>query len=399
MDHLPYLTADLPGIGGQIKMIPADFYVEEIPRYEACGEGQHVYATLEKEGLTTLKAINMVAGAVGVSRRSIGYAGLKDAHAKTRQTISIDNVSPEIVSQLNLPGISIIDVKRHKNKLKLGHLSGNKFVIRIRQVKEDVIPQVETVLSRLKTHGVPNYFGQQRFGVRNNSHILGMALIQDNIREFLAEFLGKPHINENQQAQQARTAFDAGNLEEALEKWPSILREEQIVLAKLVKTGDPTVALRALDRRLKRLFVSACQSNLFNQLLAQRLESLNRIEQGDVAFIHRNGACFVVESTEKEQPRVDSFEISPAGPLFGEKCLPAQGVPGDQETLLLQTTRISVSDFSVPGVSLGGSRRPYRIPLVDVDIKWDQGIVLSFNLPPGAYATMVLREIMKNKED
>lgn len=398
-NHLPYLTGDLPGIGGRIKTIPADFLVEEIPLYEAGGEGQHIYLTFEKEGLTTLKVINMIAGALNINRRDIGYAGLKDAQAITRQTISIDSVPLDQVTKLNLPNVKILAVKRHRNKLKLGHLKGNRFVIRIRQVEPAALPLVDAVVERLYQQGVPNYFGQQRFGLRDNSHLLGLALVQGNISEFMAEFLGKPHPKENLQAQYARSVFDAGNWEEALAAWPSMLREEQLVLQKLVRTGDMSVALEALDRRVKRLFVSACQSRFFNQLLAERLDRLNRIETGDVAYIHGKGACFVVEDAAVEQPRVDAFEISPAGPMFGEKCLLAAGEPGIREKRILENAGISPADFNVPGVNLEGSRRPYRIPLKDVAMKWDDGLVISFVLPPGAYATMVLHEIMKDDID
>jgi tRNA pseudouridine13 synthase len=117
-----------------------------------------------------------------------------------------------------------------------------------------------------------------------------------------------------------------------------------------------------------------------------------------VAYIHRNGACFVVKTAAQEQPRVDAFEISPTGPLFGEKYLPAEGEPGVRETALLEAADISLADFKVPGVNLNGGRRPYRIPLTDVNLNWDDGLVISFTLPPGGYATMVLHEVMKNDE-
>lgn len=393
---MPYLTADLPGVGGAIKSAPDDFYVEELPLYEASGSGQHVYLTLEKRGITTLKAIDLVAGALHVSRRAIGYAGLKDARAVTRQTISIDNVSPEKVQQLEVPGLKVLDVRRHENKLKLGHLAGNRFVIKIRRVEREALPRAEAIFERLQAWGVPNYFGQQRFGLRNNSHRLGLALIQQNPTEFMAEFLGRPQPNEHPKAQRARAAFDAGQWDEALANWPPMLSEERAILQRLVNTANEATALRSLDKRLKRLFAFACQSHLFNQLLVDRLPTLNRLEDGDVAYIHRNGACFLVESAAREQPRVDAFEISPAGPMFGTKYLAASGEPGAREMALLAAAGISLTDFKLPGFRLNGGRRPYRIPLAEVDLAWDDNLLVSFTLPPGSYATIVLREVMKN---
>ena len=207
---LPYLTQNLPGIGGEIKSMPADFYVEEIPRYLPSGEGQHLYVTIEKTGVATLKAINMIARAVGVHRKNIGYAGMKDAHAVTRQTLSIDGASAADVEKLDIPGIKIIAAKHHRNKLKLGHLAGNKFVVRIRGVDETALERAQAIISELKKIGVPNYFGEQRFGRRSNTHLLGLALLKNDLPEFLAELLGRPQSHEALPAQMARAAFDAG---------------------------------------------------------------------------------------------------------------------------------------------------------------------------------------------
>jgi len=394
--NLPYLTQEFSGIGGEIKSVPADFYVEEIPRYLPGGEGQHLYITIEKTGVATLKAINMIARALGVHRKNIGYAGMKDAHAVTRQTLSIDGASVADVEKLDIPGIKIIAAKKHRNKLKLGHLAGNKFVIRIRGVDESVLPQAETVLSELEKTGVPNYFGEQRFGRRNNTHLLGLALLKNDLPEFLAELLGRPRANEALPAQNARAAFDAGDWQTALDTFPPMLRDERAVLRRLMKTNDPQKAIQALDKRLKRLYISAIQSHFFNRLLAQRLPTLTQIEWGDVAYLHQGGAAFVVTDVPETQPRVDAFEISPTGPLFGEKYLAAAGAVGERELALLREADLTLANFNVRGANLGGSRRPYRIPVTDVSLAWDEGVMLTFSLPAGAYATMLLRELMKN---
>lgn len=398
LSPLPYLTTQLPGIGGQFKTTPEDFYVEEIPRYPASGSGQHVYVTIEKRNLTTLKAINMIAQALKIKSRQIGYAGLKDAQAVSRQTISIEGVSPDVVESLTIPGIKIIEINRHTNKLKLGHLAGNKFVIKIRNVNAEAHPHAEEILNQLVVQGIPNYFGQQRFGTRNNTHLLGLALIQNNEAEFLAELLGRPHPQEMAQAQAARTAFDEGNWQKALDLWPSVLRQERVVLQRLVRYGEPAGAIRGLDKRLKRLFVSACQSYLFNCLLSERVADLNQVILGDVVYLHRNGACFVVESVAEVQPRAEAFELSPAGPLFGKKYLPAQAEPDVREQSILEQFNLKPDDFNISGAKAFGSRRPYRIPLTDAQLTWQEGLVVSFTLPAGCYATMVLRELIKDDE-
>lgn len=394
---LPYLTADISGVGGHIKETPQDFFVEEIPRYEPVGEGHHVYAVIEKTGLTTLKAIRLIANALQVRPRDIGYAGLKDAHAVTRQTLSIPDVDEAEVGALQIPNLQILRVQRHTNKLRVGHLAGNRFVIRLRQVPATCLTQVEAVIAKLQQVGVPNYFGEQRFGVRHNTHLLGRALLKQDLEEFLAELLGRPQSTEHPAAQQARAAFDAGQWDEASRLFPGNMREERLVLQKLIATQSAAQALKVLDKRLKRLFVSAFQSDLFNQLLAERLEHLALLERGDVAYIHNRGACFLVEDPQLEQPRADTFEISPSGPLFGKKYLAASDEPGLREEAILDRAGVSREDFEVPGLRLDGTRRPFRIPLHEVDLRWDDGVVLGFNLPPGAYATTVLREVMKTE--
>src|SRR5688572_17141820 len=134
VDELPYLTTHIAGIGGEIKSRPEDFVVEEVPLYAPSGEGTHIYFQIEKHQLTTMQAIQQIARALGRAPRDIGYAGLKDAEAITRQMFSIEHIDPDKVTKLDLPRIRVLEVSKHRNKLKLGHLCGNKFFIRLRNV-------------------------------------------------------------------------------------------------------------------------------------------------------------------------------------------------------------------------------------------------------------------------
>jgi tRNA pseudouridine13 synthase len=396
LEALPYLTDENPGIGGRIKVEPEDFVVEEISLYEPSGQGQHVYLLFEKRGLSTYQAISAIARRLSVSTGQVGYAGLKDARAVTRQMISIDGVEPTQVEDIDLPGVKILWVTRHRNKLKMGHLAGNRFTIRVRDVSHEARSIAEVVLGELGRRGVPNYFGAQRFGVRGNTHLLGHALLRDDADAFAHEYLGHPRPGDPQAVQAARAAFDAGDYQTALEKWPSSLRDERRVLAAIARRGSDAQQLsRLLDRKLRRLFVSAYQSHLFNRLLAGRVQTLDRLEMGDVAYIHANGAAFVVRDAEVEQPRADRFEISPSGPLFGPKTLLAEDRPGQQEQDLLRESGLSLDDFRLPGVKFKGARRPFRLPLSEVQVGWDDGLMLHFRLPSGGYATEVLREVMK----
>lgn len=398
MPSQTYLTDNLPGIGGELKIHPDDFFVEEIPLYQPIGEGQHTYIEIEKRGIPTYQAINQIAQAVGVSPKGIGYAGLKDAQAVTRQMLSLDQVSPVKVAELDLANITIRSVNLHRNKLKIGHLKGNRFIIRVREVNEAALPQAEAILNFLAEKGVPNFFGEQRFGTRHNTHRLGEAVVRQNQAEFVAEYLGRPQPQELPDIQQARQLVDQGEWEAALSQWPvNILREERKLLATIVQAGGNIGDIfRWLSKKLRNFFVSAFQSHLFNILLNHRLTTLDRFETGDVAYLHHNGACFIVESATVEQPRADTFEISPTGPLFGPKMLLAQGEPGQREMALLADYQLTVEDFKLPGLKLRGERRPYRFKLAHPKLWWDEGLMVSFELPPGAYATTVMGEVMKS---
>ncbi len=396
--NLPYLTTDQPGIGGELKTVPEDFLVEEIPLYRPSGEGQHIYVEIEKRGLSTYAAAKKIARALGIPPVAIGYAGMKDAQAVTRQTISINDVSEKRVEALDIPNVQILSISRHRNKLKTGHLAGNRFVIRVRQVREAALPIAQAVLATLQARGVPNYFGEQRFGNRHNTHRLGEMLVRQDGAGFVAEYLGRPQSEDSPPLQSARTLVDQGRWEEALVQWPPNLPDERRVLQRIIKAnGQPGVAFKSLDKKLKSLFVSAYQSHLFNRLLADRIVSLDTLENGDVAYIHGKGAAFIVENVAREQPRVDIFEISPSGPLFGPKMLQATGEPGEREKAVLAEEGLTGQDFKIPGLKVRGGRRPYRIQVKAVTVRWDEGLLVSFELEPGAYATTVMAEIMKQR--
>src|SRR2546423_11278805 len=169
---------DFKGIGGTIKNRAEDFFVQEVPLYEPSGEGEHVYCEIQKVGLTTFDAINRIAAALHISSRDIGYAGLKDARAITRQVLSIWGTTPEAVMALHLPDIAIQWAARHGNKLRLGHLAGNRFAIKIREVTPTDVVKLKPVVEVLQKRGVPNYFGEQRFGRRGNNDLLGAGVVR-----------------------------------------------------------------------------------------------------------------------------------------------------------------------------------------------------------------------------
>lgn len=392
-----FLTAQFPGTGGIIKEVPEDFLVEEIPLYTPCGEGEHLYVEVEKRGLTTFDLLNQLARALGVRERELGYAGLKDARATTRQTVSIPGAKPEQVFGLKLEGVRILSARCHRNKLRPGHLAGNRFAIRIRQVRENALEAARNALHVLKSVGVPNRFGAQRYGALGNSHLIGRALLRHDFEEAARQIVGDPSMISNDRWRTGAERFAAGDLEGALSALPARYRDEKKMIHALIEGRSAREAVLGMPRKLLRLYLSAYQSHLFDRMVAMRLSTLDILWAGDLAWKHDNGACFVVEDPAAEQPRADRLEISPSGPLFGYKMTPARGQAELLEESLLDKEKLSLKDFRLGGgLGMEGERRPLRVPLGGPEIVADGAdLVLTFSLPKGSYATSVLREIMK----
>jgi len=347
----PVLTSSLPGTGGRIKEDDEDFVVEELPLYPALGVGDHAYLRVEKRGITTYEAIARVARALGVSPKSVGFAGLKDAHAVAVQTLSVEHVTIAAceAALASIDRVRLLDAKLHRNKIKMGHLRGNRFVLRIRGCVEGAAARARAILDELARVGCPNVYGAQRFGNRADNDAVGRLLVR-------GEF---------------RAACELADAD-----------------------------LRKKPRSLVRLYVSAYQSALFNKIVAARMPHLARLESGDLAYLHDRGAVFSVADAAAEQPRADRFEISPSAPLFGTKVLIAGGEPGDRERALLAEEGLERSMFHVEGIGeFTGERRPMRIPVEGAEVRDVPGdasaIEVRFNLPRGSYATVVLAEVMK----
>jgi tRNA pseudouridine13 synthase len=394
---MKWLTQDIPGTGGIYKENPEDFQVEEIPLYPCCGEGEHLYLWIEKRGISTRSLVGQLGRGLQLHEREIGYAGLKDARALTRQMVSIPGKKADQLPQLTLENAQILKSQRHSNKLRLGHLAGNRFRIRLRQTFADAADRAEAILARLQQLGVPNFFGEQRYGSLGNSARLGRLLLQHNYQAFCREFIGDPRLIRNPDWQRAAELFRAGQLAAALQQLPRTMRDEHHLLDNLQRGQSCRDAVNRLPRNLLRLFLSATQSELFDTLLHQRLSRLNQLEDGDVAIKLSNGACFRVTEAAQEQPRVERFEISPSAPLYGTKVMLARGKPGEREKQLLDETGISLDSWRIDRLTMPGERRPLRVPLNDAQVGTTGAheLTLEFALPKGSYATCVLQEIIK----
>lgn len=396
--HAAYLTAELPGTGGMIKECAEDFLVEEVPAYLPSGQGEHCYALIEKRGIGTLEAIRRIAKVLGASERDIGYAGMKDAIGVTRQTISIPRVDPDRLLGLQIPGITVLSAHRHGNKLRLGHLKGNRFRIRIRGVVPGAASRAEAVLTLLEERGVPNFFGFQRYGAQGNSQLIGGAMVRGDYRAAVDALIGVPEAVEDPRWRQAIEAYRRDALEESLSLMPGPLRVEREVLSRLLqRPGQYDRVFHAVQPRLKRLYLSAFQSSLFDRVLESRLADLDRLREGDIAFKHENGACFAVRDLAAESARAAAFEISATGPMFGCTMMQPEGAQQELEQRLLAEQGVTLEDFNLSGgLKMEGERRALRVPLKEVALHGEgEDLLVEFALPRGSYATSVLREITK----
>jgi tRNA pseudouridine13 synthase len=397
-----YLTGDLPGLGGVIKQRPEDFRVDEIPLYPACGEGTHVYVHIEKRGIPTPAAVERLARHLNRRPSDIGVAGLKDAQAVATQYFSVEHVDPQQLGDYHDPRLRVLDTARHTNKLRTGHLAGNRFTIRIRQIDPADLPAAKKMLDVLIRQGVPNYFGRQRFGRRGDTADLGEALVREDLQGFVELFLGRARPGDPRNCRAARDAFDIGDYARALKCWPRHYANQRKALAAYRKRRRATDALRAIDKRMKRLFISAFQSEVFNAILTRRIETIDRLMVGDLARKTDTGGIFPVEDLEAEQPRCDRFEISPTGLLPGSRVDLATGQPGRIEQAVLQDHAITPQTFISKGsLKLPGSRRPLRFALDQADLSAGEDefgpyLQLRFIAPSGCYATVVVEEITKS---
>lgn len=350
---------------------PEDFIVEELPLYEPTGVGTHTYFAIRKRNLSTLEAINGIARELQVPTRDFGYAGLKDKNAVTTQMLSVEGIAPERVLRIEQPNIEVLWAERHTHKLRVGHLRGNRFELTLRDTPHDILPLVKTMMAQLVAEGVPNRFGAQRFGNKNDSHLIGKALMK-------AEWETVLHYMRTEDAPQMDSV--ARRMQQELARKP---------VEKVITT---------IPYRLRRLYLSAYQAHLFNNILEKRMPHLGKLLAGDIAVKHSNGAPFLVEDPTSEQPRADAFEISPSGPIFGYKMRMPTGEVLDLEAATLRDEGVRLEKFrKVVGIRLPGTRRPLRMPiqLHEVSaVEGGVGIRLCFTLPAGGYATVVVEELL-----
>ncbi len=389
--------------GGVIKVRPADFLVDELPLYEPSGEGEHLYLGIQKENMPHDEMIRVVAHHFNVDPDSIGTAGRKDRHAVTRQAISVNLPGKEPPTELTHDRLLVLWSLRHGNKLRTGHLAGNRFAIRVREVDPLQVPIVHRRLLQLVKSGVPNGFGEQRFGQRLDNHLLGRMVLEENWNGIIDHLTGTSHPIFPDHQRAARLACDAREWSTSVPLWGGGDHVERRMALAKSRGWTSSRSVKSLGGATLRFWVNALQSAIFNRVLDDRLAAneLDHIQADDIAYRHEGGACFKVnneETLESLNARAARFEISPTGPLFGAKMLATGETVAQTEAAAARAFGTTVELFSASSHPPSGERRPLRIaienPAIDSGIDEFGGYIrVAFDLPPGAFATIVLGEL------
>ncbi len=330
-----------PAVSGQLRFHPDDFQVEELPAVEPSGEGSHLWLWVEKTGANTDWVAGQLARAAGCSPRDAGFAGMKDRHAVTRQWFSLpwaenwaatDTGCPAELDAAEIEGVRILHSSRHEKKLRRGVLRGNRFRIRLRELQGDM-DSLEPRLSQIVSLGVPNYFGPQRFG------------------------------------------FGGANVERAVH-W-------------LQQGGR-------LPRAKRSIYLSALRSFLFNQVLAERVKegNWNSLLTGELAMLDGTHSIFLCDPLDEIlQQRCQDFDLHPTGPM------PGRGGMGNHDAALAleQAVLAPYTECidSLAGFGVDAERRSLRLRVKELNWELEQDTIqVEFSLPAGAYATVVLRELI-----
>ena len=355
-----------PNIEGVYKVLPEDFIVEEQIVYELSGEGEHLWCWVEKRLENTDWVLQQLAKWASVSPSKVGVAGQKDRHAVTRQWFSIQlpGLSNPEISDFKVANVKLLKVIRHQRKLQTGGLSGNRFTLTIRDLQggEDLIEVLQQRLDKIKSQGVPNYFGEQRFGIHGRNIKQGVKLLAGEL----------PKVKRNQ----------------------------------------------------KSMYLSAIRSWMFNALLSERIEQANwnKLLQGDALQLEGSNKWFLEDGSADLSDRIKALDLHPTGPLYGKGDLPTKNEALVIESEVASQFKDWIEGLDSYGVNQ--DRRALRVLPLDLEWQWQVSasedeaaltqafdklsrggvwkdnpvLEVSFSLRSGSYATMVMRELLLGQD-
>lgn len=338
MEAWAFVDGQPPAVRGSLRTQPEDFQVDEVLGFEPGGSGDYLYLLVEKRGANTEHVAERLADHAGVRRRDVGYAGMKDRNAVTRQWFSLRTPAAGVDSDADNDEFRILRVARHHTKLNPGDLDGNRFLLRIREI-QGTRTALETAIERARLQGVPNYFGPQRFG--HGGENLGAAM----------ELFSNRRVKINQ--------------------------------------------------KQRGIYLSAARSFLFNEVLSERVResSWNELLPGEAVMQEGTDNYF---RTGPIAPilleRAARHEIHPSGPLWGRGRPVVSGAVAAIERRILTAYEPLKSGLECAGLVM--TRRALRLFPEKLEYRWvgEDAVEIGFELPSGTYATSVMRELVRSAE-
>jgi len=371
----------------RIREHPKDFIVEEIATIDPVEDGDHLLMQVEATDLDHHSMVRRLAEAHGVDRRQVGWAGMKDKRAVTRQWITIKTPGEAVL--VDDEDLKICEALRCSKRRRPGALLGNRFEIIVRGVEPTELLSVMPAMRTVAEQGLPNRFGPQRFGHRGINPILGRAMLLDDTETLLRSWLGQEGPAWPEGEIDRRRLFDQGRFEDALRLWPKVWNAERSALAALHRTGRTEDAVRSVQPRIRGFWVDALQSVLFNDVLARREADglLQHIGDDDIVSVFSRFHDFLGDTVGPERVAT--------GPLFGRNMRPAGVSVAAVEREVLAQHGLDEALFKDGRSAPGGARRPFVVPVLRAAAESgvdDRGgyLKLKFSLPRGAYATTLL---------
>ncbi len=339
------------------KQSPRDFVVEEIPLYAFSGEGEHLILQIRKKNLTTPEMIGILARYLGIKNKEIGYAGLKDKHAMTKQYISLHKKYEEALERFEHEDVKILSKNYHNNKIRIGHLKGNRFYIKLKKVLPTAAMKIDEALKSIEANGMPNYFGYQRFGNDGDNHILGQKIAKGEAKE------RNPRVK-----QLLINAYQS----HLFNLWLS----KRLEINSLVNSFAPSEIESLLNMPNDEVSKMKAQKHPF------------KLISGDIMEHYPHGRIFEFEGSQEDLERFYARDITVTGLLCGKKVRTAAGVAGEIEKLFDDT------------INEDGARRYAWVYPTEIEGRYNSmeaQYELNFSLPKGSYATVLIEEIAKRK--
>ena len=420
--RLEVFSTHTKGIGGVIRHKIEDFEVIEITNRAEKEKGDYLIVELTKKDWDMHHAIRDLSRVLQMSQKRFGFAGTKDRRALTKQKLSIFGIKEDEIDKVNLKGITLKKIGYSNKAVYMGDLFGNRFNITIRNIDhsfEETKSYIDATYKEIKEKGLVNFFGVQRFGInRPVTHIVGKEIVKGDFESAAMTYIAKPFPGESDDAREARSyILETKDFKNGLKMMPNFLKFERSMMDYLVKNPNDYVgSFSVLQKNLKKMFVHAYQSFIFNKIVSLRFREglpLNEATIGDIVCFKNEMGFPNVQKTQKVKPEnIDGINrlikrkrAFVTAPIVGYEVELSSGDQGDIEQKVLEKVGVNKEDFRIPLFPEFGSkglRREIAIPTeINYVLEEDEIFLgkikanLDFELPKGSYATVVLREFMK----